>query len=236
MRGVDKSSQTAHRLLRGRIPHDARSKLDILPAPASRSASTAVENLWKSGGACNDRALELHPQADRGKLDPKELKTWFGPTRQLAVRRVGRRRRADGSRSRRGFSRTGSSRGTERCWRARPRPPDSRVSRSASSLERGEPAVAATRRDRPPPPRRIGARPLRQPAIHLRQLRRRLLQPVRPRRGARRRRVAVALVQPALPLRRRRSGKDPPDARDRAGGPARATPTRACCTCRPSAS
>ena len=62
-------------------------------------------------------------------------------------------------------------------------------------------------------------------ALHLRGLRDRALQPLRPRRGARRGRGAGARVQPVLHLRRRRPGQDPPAARDRplrAGEPPRA--------------
>ena len=54
-----------------------------------------------------------------------------------------------------------------------------------------------------------------QPEVHLRELRRRLLEPVRARRRPRRRRDPLEVLQPALHLRRRRPRQDPPDARDR---------------------
>ena len=53
-------------------------------------------------------------------------------------------------------------------------------------------------------------------ALLLRHLHRRPVEPVRARRVPRRRRSAVALVQPAVHLRRRGTRQDPPDARDRA--------------------
>ena len=55
-----------------------------------------------------------------------------------------------------------------------------------------------------------------QPPLHLRDLRDRVQQPVRPRRRRRRRRGARQGVQPAAGLRRLRTGQDPPAARDRA--------------------
>ena len=76
-----------------------------------------------------------------------------------------------------------------------------------------------TRRDRGSGPaagdgrRTAGRKP--QPALHLRRLRRREFEPLRPRRLAGRGRGAGDGLQPALSLRRRRSGQDPLDARDR---------------------
>ena len=55
-----------------------------------------------------------------------------------------------------------------------------------------------------------------EPALHLRHLHRRPVEPVRPRGLPRRRRGAVAVLQPALHLRRRRPRQDAPDARHRA--------------------
>ena len=54
-----------------------------------------------------------------------------------------------------------------------------------------------------------------QSQVHLRHLRRRLLQPVRARGRTRRRREPVEVLQPAVHLRRRRARQDAPDARDR---------------------
>ena len=54
-----------------------------------------------------------------------------------------------------------------------------------------------------------------QPQVHLRHLRHRRQQPVRPRSSHRRRRSARQGVQPAVHLRRLRSGQDPPAARHR---------------------
>ena len=64
-------------------------------------------------------------------------------------------------------------------------------------------AVAATTRDRP------------QPEVHLRAVRHRRRQPLRPRRRARRRRAARPGLQPALHLRPARRRQDPPAALDR---------------------
>ena len=55
-----------------------------------------------------------------------------------------------------------------------------------------------------------------QSPLHLRHLHRRLVESVRACGLPRRRRSAVALLQPAVHLRRRRSGQDAPDARGRA--------------------
>ena len=64
--------------------------------------------------------------------------------------------------------------------------------------------------------RRSSARPrVAQPEVHLRQLRRRLLEPVRPRGRARGGRDPLEVLQPALHLRRRGARQDAPDARDR---------------------
>ena len=59
-----------------------------------------------------------------------------------------------------------------------------------------------------------------QSPLHLRRLRLRPRQPVRARRRHGRRRVALQGLQPALPLRRRGHGQDPPDARHRPRGEA----------------
>ena len=75
-----------------------------------------------------------------------------------------------------------------------------------------------------PPSRRPGAaaprRPPAQPALHLRDLRRRPLQPVRPRRLPGGRREARRGLQPPLHLRRRRPRQDPPAPRHRPPLPA----------------
>ena len=75
------------------------------------------------------------------------------------------------------------------------------------SLARIEPA-----RPSPPAPVR-GSAP--QPALHVRHLRHRRLQPLCSRRGAGRRREPRQDVQPALHLRRLRTGQDAPASRDR---------------------
>ena len=54
-----------------------------------------------------------------------------------------------------------------------------------------------------------------QPPLHVRRIRRRQFQPVRPRRLAGGRQRPGTRLQSAVPLRRRRTGQDPPDARDR---------------------
>ncbi len=72
-----------------------------------------------------------------------------------------------------------------------------------------------------PPPARAphgpAAAPRERPAaaLHLRGLRDRAVQPLRPRRGAGRRRGAGARLQPVLHLRRRGPGQDAPAPRDR---------------------
>ena len=86
---------------------------------------------------------------------------------------------------------------------------------------------------------RLGWRRAAESALHLRRLRHRQRQPVRPRRLPGGRRASFEGLQPALPLRRRRHGQDPPDAghraRDQAApcprrpsatSPARSSPTR----------
>ena len=57
-----------------------------------------------------------------------------------------------------------------------------------------------------------------QPALHVRELHRRLGQPPRPRREPVGRRAPRPRLQPALPVRRGRPRQDPPDARDRQPG------------------
>ncbi len=89
----------------------------------------------------------------------------------------------------------------------------------ASSRARVEPAGHRLARH----PRR-GDQPA-QPQVHVRHLRHRLQQPVRPCRGGRRRGAAGQGLQPAVRLRRVRAGQDPPAARDR---PLHPHPLRRC--------
>ena len=71
-----------------------------------------------------------------------------------------------------------------------------------------------------------------EPALHVRGLRQRRVEPVRPRRRAARRRDAGPVVQPAVHLRLRRSRQDPPAARHRALRPPATTSTTSFATCR----
>ena len=59
---------------------------------------------------------------------------------------------------------------------------------------------------------RLGRRRATESALHLRRLRHRQRQPVRPRRVPGRRRASFQGLQPAVPLRRRRHGQDAPYA------------------------
>ena len=111
---------------------------------------------------------------------------------------------------------------------------------------------AARRRRRPRPsppspsalePTRVGApegagrrRDLPQPALHLLELHRRVGQPARPRRVAVGRRAPGPRLQPAVPVRRRRPGQDPPDARHRQRGRRRSSRASASRTPRPRSS
>ena len=103
---------------------------------------------------------------------------------------------------------------------ARPDPAAGRHRRRrqrARARARGRASRSAARRRRRSRPRRCrGARRRRdQPEVHVRLVRDRLVEPVRPRRSARDRRGAGAGVQPALHLRPHRARQDPPAARDR---------------------
>ena len=95
------------------------------------------------------------------------------------------------------------------------------IAEALAELGRGDVQVVVRVRARgrpaaePAAPTAIAAPALAQPQVHLRELRGRLLQPVRPRRRARGGRDPVEVLQPALPLRRRGPRQDPPDARDR---------------------
>ena len=94
-------------------------------------------------------------------------------------------------------------------------PPRPRAARRA-------PASAAGPR-RPDGRARAPARRPAEPALHLRHLRRRGLEPLRLRRGAGGRRQARQDLQPALHPRRLRARQDPPPPRDRQRDPARST-------------
>ncbi len=74
------------------------------------------------------------------------------------------------------------------------------------------------------------------PALHVRELRRRQAERARPCRGPARRRRRHGHLQPAVPLWRRRAWQDPPDARDRVADPQEGPQPRGCCTCRPRSS
>ena len=89
--------------------------------------------------------------------------------------------------------------------------------------DRGQAPAGAQRRERD----------RRQPSLHLRRLRDRHLEPLRPRRGALGRRDAGPVVQPAVHLRRRRARQDPPPAGHRALRAARTTRASPCATSRP---
>ncbi|CAA9562941.1 MAG: Chromosomal replication initiator protein DnaA, partial [uncultured Thermomicrobiales bacterium] len=84
---------------------------------------------------------------------------------------------------------------------------------------RGDGSPGPGDRARPPRHPATGAHgdphPRAQPALRLRELRRRQLQPLRPRRLALGRRAARRQVQPLLRLRWRRARQDPPPPRDR---------------------
>ena len=96
-----------------------------------------------------------------------------------------------------------------------------RPARSARWPATAPPTAARVERRRPSarwrrPTRCGGQRQPAQPEVHVRDVRHRLVQPVRPRGGGRGGRVAGEGVQPAVHLRQLRAGQDPPAARDRA--------------------
>ena len=90
---------------------------------------------------------------------------------------------------------------------------DSRHSGQCSARQRGAHlrTPCRTRRHQAPGDRAVPA----QSALRLRHIRHRLEQPLRPRRCSRRGRSTGQGLQPIVDLRRLRSGKDPPSARDR---------------------
>ena len=89
-----------------------------------------------------------------------------------------------------------------------------RPARRAPRDRAGQPA----RPGRADPGRRRGRRDQPQPALHVRELHRRLGQPPGPRRQPVGRRAPGPRLQPALPVRRRGPRQDPPDARHRQPG------------------
>ena len=120
-----------------------------------------------------------------GKLDPQRAEDLV---RADAAGRFRPGRRAPGSRRfrfPRASSPTGSSRGTASCSRARP---PGRVPGADDPLRAGEGPRAPGSRAGGLAAAGPGRASREQPAFHLRHLRRRLLQPVRPRRRAGRRR------------------------------------------------
>ena len=98
------------------------------------------------------------------------------------------------------------------------------------AADAGAGAAQAGASGRADPRRRRGRRDQPEPPLHVRELHRRLGQPPRPRGQPVGRRAARARLQPALPVRRRGAGQDPPDARHRQPGdrqvPAQAGPLR----------
>ena len=88
--------------------------------------------------------------------------------------------------------------------RASPSPRAAPVARQRGRSPR--PAGTATRRRRPRP----GPRHRVEPPLHVRELRDRRVQPLRPRRGPVGGRDAGPALQPPVHLRRRRPGQDPP--------------------------
>ena len=101
---------------------------------------------------------------------------------------------------------------------SRSRSPNPPVTRRATIRRHRQPRPCAERSaprlGRRAPERQRGAGD--QPALHLRRLRHRRVEPLRPRRRPARGRDARPLVQPAVHLRRRRPGQDPPPPRHRA--------------------
>ena len=132
-----------------------------------------------------------------------------------------------------------------------------RARRSTSSSRCALDDAAPARRDRRRPARRALAAPVQQgldgarrraaprrsptgpapatlqPEVHLRGLRHRHLEPLRPRRRPGGGRDARPLLQPAVHLRRRRAGQDPPAAGHRPLRRARTTRTSSCATSPP---
>ena len=138
------------------------------------------------------------------------------------VRRRGARASSATTRSRsssRTTSRASGSRGTSSAS-SRPR----RATRSAATSASRSPCARPARRPgdgadraarrRAAPAERAGAA-AGEPEVHVRPLRDRLVEPLRPRGRARRRRGAGPGVQPALHLRRHRARQDAPAAGDR---------------------
>ena len=151
--------------------------------------SAGTYTAWFSDATAH-RHGRRHPRGDRPRRVRAELDR--GPLRPVDRARRARRRRGPARRPDPRGRRGGGAR----------RPTSSGPGRAAR-----RPCAAA------PPVRR--ARPHAQPALHVRRLRDRLVEPVRARGGAGRRRVAGPGLQPARDLRIDGPGENAPPAGDR---------------------
>ena len=206
-----------------RSPAFYRSGCDHSPSPLKPPMSATT--IW-------DQVLTLI----EAKVGPHSFSTWFKPTslkadqgRALVIRvptplyvewlpqaLFGRPGRGAAPRSA----------GPRSSWSSRSRAP-----RRLGSPYRAETPCSRSRLmiHDPQPPASTASVSRRDPGgpespLHLRHVHRRTVEPVCARRVPRRRRSAVALLQPAVHLRRRRTRQDALDARDR--------PLRACSTIR----
>ncbi len=165
------------------------------PGGARRDKGSMSENLW-------DEVLARV----EGKINRHSFATWFRPTSFLsddgadpADRRTERSVSRVAEQELPGRAAGGAGGGRARRGARRLRGAAGRP----STCERTHGTAGRTRLLPP------------QPQVHLRELRRRLLEPVRPRRRPRGRRDPLEVLQPALHLRRRGARQDPSHARDR---------------------
>ena len=209
----------------GRATFDAVASAPLAPSARRRSTpACAVDARRYARRRSSTPDLLWTAVADRIRddLSPMVFGAWFSTTRALAL---------EGD-----VLEVGVPNEFTRAWieghfaelvRTRGHAPPTRASRCASCVADGEPARASSRasgraRRRAAPGRSAASAPAsragRAPAleVHVRLVRDRQVQPLRARRGARRRRGARAGLQPARDLRRDRARQDAPAAGDRA--------------------
>ena len=182
---------------------------------ASCDPRGAPSTAWSTPSSRPPTTLGRRLPAAAGTLNETTYATWFaGASRRRARRRRVRRRRPERVHAR--VDREPLPRLPAGGGPRRARPRASRVSSCASATASSERRHAAQRPSRLEAAGAAATGASRaQPEVHVRQLRDRLVEPVRPRGRARRRRGAGAGVQPALHLRRHRSRQDAPAAGDR---------------------